>query len=402
MCCRRRDLVRSFPVILLLLLAVSAARAETARVFAEGRSGGGELRYINDLPVLIVAGTPEEIGRQKGVLTAAAVKKIAEYPQMLLKRAGINDDQLKKCRERCEQLARQLPEDYRVELRAASKEYGVDRDLGLLANMLPDIYRGGFSCSSLMVDAAHSKTKGPLFGRNLDFYTLGILDKYSLVTVHRPKGKHAFASIGFPGLFGCLSGINDAGLSLAVHEVYLARDGAAMFNPKGMPYTFAFRRVLEECATVQEAEKMLRATPRTTILSLALCDPRDAVVLEMTPKTVEARHAIDGICACTNHFRTSELAVFTWCPRYRKLIQTRMFDQVGIADVYRKLQEVHLGKLTVQTMIFEPAALKLHLAIGSCPSSSLPLKLLELKPLFTPGADGNAYHKGTKTQKISE
>ena len=41
------------------------------------------------------------------------------------------------------------------------------------------------------------------------------------------------------------------------------------------------------------------------------------------------------------------------------------------------------GKFTLQTMIFEPAALKLHLAIGECPSSALPLKELDLKPLFS-------------------
>ena len=104
-----------------------------------------------------------------------------------------------------------------------------------------DIYRGGFGCSSMIVEASRSSTGGPLFGRNLDFYTLGILDKYGLVTVHRPKGKHAFASIGFPGIFGCISGINDAGLALAVHEVFLSKDKAPMFNPKGMPYTMCFR-----------------------------------------------------------------------------------------------------------------------------------------------------------------
>ena len=119
----------------------------------------------------------------------------------------------------------------------------------------------------------HGATKGPLFGRNLDFPTLGLSDKYSLVTVYRPQRKHAFVSVGFPGLFGCLSGMNDAGLALAVHEVFLSRDGATIFNPKGVPYTFCFRRILEECATVEEAEKLLRATPRTTILNLALCDP---------------------------------------------------------------------------------------------------------------------------------
>ena len=376
----RHPLVRP---LLVFLLAVSAARAEQGRVFVEGRSDGGELRYINGLPVLVVSGTPAEIGRQKAVLTGEAMKKLIEYPQKLLERSG-RKDRLPKYLEMCKSLAPQLPADHREELRAAAEQLGIDRDLGLVGNLLPDIYRGGFGCSSLIVDAGHSATGGPLFGRNLDFFTLGILDKYSLVTVHRPKGKHAFVSIGFPGLFGCLSGMNDAGLALAVHDVFVSRDGAAMFNPKGVPYTFSFRRVLEECASVAEAEKLLRATERTTILSLALCDRNGSAVLEMTPKSVVARHQSDGILACTNHFRSNELAVFAWCPRYRRLIQSRNLDQLDIPDVAKKLHEVNMGRLTVQTMIFEPAALRLHLAIGSCPSSALPLKLLELKPLFAP------------------
>ena len=114
-----------------------------------------------------------------------------------------------------------------------------------------------------------------MFGRNLDFYTLGMLGKYSLVTVHRPKGKHAFVSIGFPGMFGVFVGHERRRcLALAVHEVFFARDGSSLFNPKGEPYTFCFRRILEECTTVAEAEKLLRAAPRTTLLSLSVCDPQ--------------------------------------------------------------------------------------------------------------------------------
>lgn len=341
------------------------------------------MKYINDLPVLIVSGTPAEIGRQKGILLAEVVKKVADYPRRLLDRSE-NKDQLDKYKKMCESLVPQLPEDHREELRAASTHLGIDRELGLLANMLPDIYRGGFACSSLIVEGDRSKTGGPLFGRNLDFYTLGILDKFSLVTVHRPKGKHAFVTVGFPGMFGCVSGMNDAGLALAVHEVFLSRDGAPLFNPKGVPYTFSFRRVLEECKSVEEAEKMLRATERTTILSLALCDTKQGKVLEMTPRTVVDRHSIDSVCACTNHFRTNELAVFALCTRYPKLAQSRALGRLGIPEIATKLHQVHIGRLTVQTMIFEPSELKLHLAIGSCPSSALPLKLLELKPLFTP------------------
>lgn len=370
----------------ILLLALSTGRADDARVFTEARSGQAELKYINDLPVLIVSGTPEEIGRQKAILTGDATKKIAEYPRLLLERSS-RKDRLPEYLRMSKALSQQLPADYRDELKAFARESGIDRDMGLLANTLADIYRGSFACSSLIVEPERSATGGPLFGRNLDFYTLGLLDKYSLVTVHRPKGKHAFVSIGFPGLFGCLSGMNDAGLALAVHEVFLARDGAPIFNEKGMPYAFCFRKMLEECTTIEEAEQLLRATERTTILSLSLCDRHNSMVLEMTPKSVVARHSTDSISACTNHFRTDELAVWMaprLCNRYPKLAHARKLDQLGVSDVAKFMNDVNMGRLTVQTMIFEPAALKLHLAIGSCPSSALPLKLLELEPLLTP------------------
>ena len=368
--------------VLLGLLVVAAAGADQTRVFREGRAGDAELKYINDLPVLTVAGTPEEIGRQKALLTADVVKTIADYPRRLLERSS-RRERLPEYKKMSKALANQLPADHRAELRAFAELSGVDREMGLLGNTLADIYRN-ISCSSLIVEPEKSATGGPLFGRNLDFYTLRLLDKYSLVTVHRPTGKHAFVSIGFPGLFGCLSGMNDAGLALAVHEVFLSHDGAPIFNPKGVPYAFCFRRMLEECTTVEEAERLLRASERTTILSLALCDRQHCIVLELTPKSVVARDASLGILACTNHFRTDELAIFRWCPRYRKLIQSRKADQLDVADVAEKMDEVNMGRMTVQTMIFEPAALKLHLAIGACPSSALPLKLLELGPLLKP------------------
>jgi len=365
------------------LIASVAVGAEKARVFIEGRSGPAELRYINDLPVLTVAGTPEEIGRQKADLTADAARKIAEYPKLLLERSS-RKDRLPRYLEMGKALLKNLPADYLTEMQAFADRAGIDREMGAIGNVLADIYRNSFACSSLIVEPEHSKTGGPLFGRNLDFYTLGLLEPYSLVTVHRPKGKRAFVAVGFPGLFGCLSGMNDAGLALAVHEVFLSQDGSPIFNPKGMPYAFCFRQILEQCETIDEAEKMLRATPRTTILSLALCDRQRGVVLEMTPETVAARHASDGILACTNHFRTDELAMLPWCNRYRKLIQARKLDRLDLADVAQKMNEVGVGRMTVQTMVFEPAAMRMHLAIGECPSSALPLKALDLGPLFAP------------------
>lgn len=370
-------------VLVGVMLAAGAAVAAERLPFREARFEQGELKYIEGIPVLVVQGTPEQIGRQKAVLTAEVVKLLADYPKQLLKRFG-REDRWPKLVAKSRLLLPQFPPDHRAELKAFAAASGMPSEVGVVANTMLDIYRGGLGCSSLIVEAGRSKTGGPLFGRNLDFYTLGILDKYNLVTIHRPEGKHAFASVGFPGLCGCVSGINDAGLALAVHEVFISRDRSPLFNPEGVPYTLCFRRILEECATVQEAEALLRKTKRTTLLNLVVCDRQGGAVLEMTPKHVVRRLAEDGICVCTNHFRTATLAVFPWCRRYRQLDRSRRLDTLDVSDLAEKLHDVNQGPLTVQTMIFEPVPLKLHLAIGSCPSSALPMKLLELAPLLTP------------------
>ncbi len=379
--------LRSFRCLALLAILIPAvAAAAEKRPFTEGKFEKGELRYINDLPVLIVAGSPEEMGRQKGALTGDIIPKVEEYPKRLLRYVDSDPNREKNLHAMAEALAPQIPADHRAEIRAFAKQTGMQGrwDLGVLANVMVDIYRGGFACSSIIVDAEHSTTKGPLFGRNLDFYTLGLIDEYNLVTVHRPTGKHAFATIGFPGLFGCVTGMNDAGLAVAVHEVWMTRDKSSMYNPKGVPYTFCFRRILEECATVDEAEKLLRSTERTTLLNLAVCDRKTSAVFEMTPKTVAVRRGEGGLTLCTNHFRTAELATITWCPRYRTLMRSYKQLPMSVADVAERLNQVNMGKLTVQSMVFEPDPLILNLSIAPAPASAHPMKKLELQPLFKP------------------
>jgi predicted choloylglycine hydrolase len=375
-----KRLLPLLPLLVVSLLAAAAAAAEKSP-FQEGRYEKGELKFIQGLPVLVVEGTPQEIGRQKAALTGQAAKAIADYPQKLLRTF------------RCERrwptivadgrsLFKQAPADHREELQTFAKALAIDAESGIVGNTIMDTYRDWLGCSSLLVSAEKSATKAPLFGRNLDFYALGILDQYGLVTVYRPQGKHAFVSVGLPGMFGCLSGMNDAGLALAVHEVFLAADGSTWLNVKGMPYTLCFRRVLEECTTVEEAENLVRGVPRSTMLNLAVCDRRGGAVLEITTKNVVLRRGSDGICACTNHFRSDELAVVKWCRRYSILATAAAMKTIGIDDVAQKLDAVNQGFMTMQTMIFEPVPLVLHLSLGPAPASKRPLQELSLGPLF--------------------
>jgi hypothetical protein len=370
------------PLLLLgcLLSAGHVCAADESR-YSDGKEGAGELKHINGVPVLILEGTPEEMGKQTVALTGKPLEKLLNFPKDLVKH------------EKAEALwplfvaaakamEPQFPADHLKEMDAGVTAARVDRNLPLLANTFPDISKA-YGCSSIIVGKERSATGGPLFGRNLDYPTLGYLDQYSLVIVRRPKGKHAFASIGFPGMIGCLSGINDAGLALAVHEVRKTKDGSPGLDTKGIPYTLAFRRLLEECSTVAEAEKLLRDMKRTTMLNLAVCDKNGGAIFEFTTKNVVVRPPEADVCTCTNHFCSKELGAGVHCDRLPKLDVARdEKGKMGLAEVAKKLNAVNQGGATLQTMVFEPATLKLHLAIGKCPTSALPLKEIDLAPLL--------------------
>ena len=370
-------------VLIILFAAKSAAPAAENRTFKEARFEKGRLQYVNHLPVLTVEGTPQEMGRQEAALTGEVAKSFSGYPRQLMTLSG-QGSKWDKCVETARMLTSHASQAHRDELQSFADKADVPTDTLLVVNTIADLHRGGFACSALMVDPAKSKTGGILFGRNLDFFTLGILDRCGLITVYRPQGKHALVTVGFPGLTGCLSGMNDAGLAMAVHEVHLTADFAPMLNTKAMPYTLCLRRILEECTTIEEAEKLLRESERSTILSVDICSRTGTGVLEITPKTVALRRGGDGICVNTNHFRCDGLSLWKACPRYAILSKAAAMENLGVSDVFKKLDEVNQGSQTLQSMIFEPDTLILHLAMGKTPATKSPLETVELKPLFRP------------------
>src|SRR5262249_30230034 len=126
----------------------------------------------------------------------------------------------------------QIPDEYRKEMEAMARASGKDFELVLVANTVSDYIKIG-RCSTLIVQGKKSATGRPIFGRNMDLPPIGHLHELSLVIIYKPKGKRAFASIGFPGLLSTGSVINDAGLSVAANEVLSAGDGSVKFDRKG-------------------------------------------------------------------------------------------------------------------------------------------------------------------------
>lgn len=365
----------------LFVLCPTARGGEPFR-FAEGKHGKGELRYRNGLPVLIAQGTPEEIGEQIGVLAVkpAAARMKAMAKGAIEKRVGpVGWPLLAKV---CTGLFQKFPPEYRQEVEATARAGGIDREVLIVANTVADVVHLG-GCSALVVEPARSATGESLLGRNMDTEALADLVEASLVIVRRPAGKHAFVSITFPGLLACGSEMNDAGLVLAVNDVWRTKDGSPKLEPRGTPLTVAARRLMEDCVSRADARRLLRDFRATTTGCAILADREGGAVYEVTPRNVIVRPAVEGICTCTNHFCSPELAVpLERCWRYHKLQEYRKRPKLGVAEVAEALDDVNQGRATLHSMIFEPAALRAHIAVEVGPAKKRPRKTLDCKELF--------------------
>lgn len=365
-----------------LLLAGPAVGGD--RVYTEGTHGKGSLRYVDGVPVVTLAGTPEEMGRQGAALVLGVARPLLGLPRQILEDrvasvgwpivAGLGQG-----------MVARGPERYRRELEAAADAARLtvdEKEALVIANAMIELRRIG-GCSALLVEPSRGATGGVLFGRNFDFPTFGHLDRLSVVTIVRPEGKKAFAAVGFPGLIGVVSGMNEDGLAVATLDVYSSSDGSPMFDPLGVPLALTYREILEECSTVAEAEALLKGRQHTTWMNLACCDEKRAVVFEITTKGVVTRPAVEGVATCTNHFRTPELCTSKECRRFEAITAVSSSKvKLGLPEIRTALHAANQGDMTIQSMVFDPVGRVLHVALGKPPVTANPLVRLDLEPFF--------------------
>lgn len=270
--------------------------------------------------------------------------------------------------------------EHLAEADALAKQTGMDERETVLAQCFLDLSPMS-ACSTITLPASASPDHVARFGRNLEFISLGVADKYSTVFVYHPdEGRYGFVSIGWPGLIGVLSGMNEHGLALANMEV-----SRTPRIPGAMPYTLLYRTVLEHCKTVDEAIDLLQHTPRQTANNLMLMDATgDRAVVEIKPDgiTVRRAKATDPLIS-TNHQRGTDCDTPGRCWRYDELHDEGKaeFGHIGLSELEQLLHDVSPGKETLQSMVFEPTNRVIYLSTGAN-AASKPFCRFDLKAYF--------------------
>jgi hypothetical protein len=355
-------------LLLIFWLAGPGSAADPFR-FPEAKHGKGELKYVGKIPVLTVVGSPEEMGEQVAVLGVKPAAGAVTVFKDLLAHEKL-DKLLPLLRRFGDLMLGRYPDDYKREFEAMAKHSGLDRDLLVIGNSFTEL-RHLAGCSALMVDKDRSSTGGPLFGRNWDFPPIPGMHQYQMLIVYKPTGKQPFAVVGFPGAVAACassSGMNAAGLAIGGNLIKGSADKAPQVDWEKAPSAVIARRILEECKTTADAEALATKDRPAERHTLVTCDATGGRVLEITPKTLKARHGDGGLTFATNHFECDGLSlgdqgIFN-CPR-TDLFRKATFGEKVTPDAVAKLMNtVCQGDWTAHSFVFEPATLKLRISFG--------------------------------------
>lgn len=158
------------------------------------------------------------------------------------------------------------------------------------------------ACTGFMAGPGSTRDGHWLLARNFDSEIGVSFDRDKLVRVHIPDKGIPYASVGFAGLAGAVSGVNRAGIAVAINA------SASDDPPRlGTPMTLIVREILESASTLDEAEAILRR--RNGFLSenvlVVDADHNQAALFEVTPSRL-ARLPVTGSLGVTNHFRSPE------------------------------------------------------------------------------------------------
>ena len=242
-----------------MLLVVPFAVAAEPKTFPEAKHGKGELRYVDGVPVLTVRGTPAEMGEQFGKLAIAerpgperaaqAVPQGLGAGEALPGHRGDGRGKLKPGFPRAHPRPRSRPPRRPP---TASCRCCCSPTPSRTSRAAWAVRRSSSRRSGARPAARSSAATSTGCRRRASPST-----RWSWSTRARGSGRSR-RSPSRP-IAGVISGMNDAGLCVTINEISIKKSkDKAEFNWKGTPLLLAFRRVLEECATVAEAEKLLR------------------------------------------------------------------------------------------------------------------------------------------------
>jgi len=243
--------MRRFTFVVACVIVVAAIAPCLAAGYRTSIGSGAD-----QIPVVVVSGTPYEMGYSYGRLMRSEIKPCLEK---YLARAQADDPaRFKTLDAAWATVEPYVKSRFIEEMRGVADGAGVSYELLRRTHSVPLI--GDFSCSGVAVWGPAS-ANGHLYQiRNLDYSTDASLQDYPAVVVYYPNEGIPHADVGFAGFVGCIAGLNARGIALT--EKGASPESDYPFNLNGIHFLALFRDILQDASTLDEALNIVRSAPR--------------------------------------------------------------------------------------------------------------------------------------------
>lgn len=158
-------------------------------------------------------------------------------------------------------------------------------------------------CSAFATWGKQSADSSLIIGRNFDFYMGDAFARNKLVSFYQPQQGYKFASIGWPGMIGVLSGMNETGLTVTINA-----SKSAVPTQSATPISILTREILQYASTINEAFTIAQKRKTFVSESILIGSAKDgkAAIIEKSPEQTVLFKADDGQeqLICTNHYQS--------------------------------------------------------------------------------------------------
>lgn len=245
-------------------------------------AGKGRLELRDGTRVLFLSGSPEEMGRQQGILMRAEIHNLV---QRIVFGVGVGSS-FDKGRWFFGEIeaaqARLMPfmdKRYLREMDAMAFAANLPKEEVRLANFFPEL----FHCSGFAVFGDATQDGRMYHGRVLDYLKGMGLEQNAVVSVVRPDEGNAWVNIGYAGFTGTVTAMNEK--QIAIGE--MGGRGEGLWD--GKPMAQLMREVMEKADTLEQAVEIMRSSPRTCEYYYVISDAKtkQAVGIAATPDTFQ-------------------------------------------------------------------------------------------------------------------
>lgn len=251
--------------------------------------GESEFDTSGEIPIVTLRGTHEEMGLAFGVLTReysqGVFERIKSLRALFVKKSKLGFLAQWFASSTTMEFESKFSDQHRKELQSFAKGAEIPYEDAILLQAIHEAINVG--CTSIL----QADEKALLHGRNLD-YPFHFLGQYPLMVRFQGDGERAYTALSFAGYLGVLTGINDAGISVSVNAVSLAKNS----RPKSEVLGFVLRDMLARASTGEEASANLKTCVPSVGWIVTIGDARQktGMMVDLAPTGTVVHDLVEG------------------------------------------------------------------------------------------------------------